>query len=303
MRSWRRPRPRSTRPPRRQSRTEVRTAPLAYRHAKVQRLRRLISRASARDAERAFVLEGPTLLREALDVGAPIEGVYVAPRPAGATDDGPEVAAAWARGLRVHDLAPGVLERIAGTTSPQPLLAIVRMIDIDLSTVDTVGRDPRPLVVCADVRDPGNLGTVLRSAEAAGAAGVVCCDGTVDVYNPKCVRASAGALFHVPVVVGGDPVTVVDRIRAAGRRCLGAAAGQGVAYTDAELSAPLALVLGNEANGLPRALDGHLDGLVHIPMEGRSESINVGMACAVLCFEAARQRRVPLAQSTLAVTQ
>jgi len=243
------------------------------------------------------------LLREAIAVGAPIEGVYVAPRPPGASDDGPEVALAWERGLRVHDLAPGVLERIAGTTSPQPLLAVVRMIDLDLGAIDLAGRDPRPVVVCADVRDPGNLGTVLRSAEAAGAAGVVCCDGTVDVYNPKCVRASAGALFHVPVVVGGDPVTVVDAIRAAGRRCLGTAAGKGVAYSDAALSTPLALVLGNEANGLPPALDGHLDGLVHIPMEGRSESINVGMACAVLCFEAARQRRAATGHPALAASR
>jgi TrmH family RNA methyltransferase len=144
-------------------------------------------------------------------------------------------------------------------------------------------------VVCADVRDPGNLGTVLRSAEAAGAAGVVCCDGTVDAYNPKCVRASAGALFHVPLVVGGEPGRVVDALRAGGRCCLGAVARRGTAYTAQDLSGS-ALVTGNEAHGLSPELEAQLDGFVHIPMEGRSESLNVGMACTVLCFEAARQR-------------
>jgi TrmH family RNA methyltransferase len=241
------------------------------------------------------------LLREALDANAPIEAVYVAPRTEAGTDVA-EVGEAWERGIRVHDLAPGVLERISGTVSPQPLLAVVRMIDVALGSVDAAVPDLRPLIVCADVRDPGNLGTVLRSAEAAGAAGVVCCDGTVDVYNPKCVRASAGALFHVPVVVGGDAVNVVEAIRARGRPCLGAAVGRGTPYTEANLAAPVALVVGNEANGLPAVLESHLDGLVHIPMEGRSESINVGMACAVLCFEAARQRRARAGQPTVAAT-
>ena len=124
--------------------------------------------------------------------------------------------------------------------------------------------------------------TPVPAAWSAGAAGVVCCDGTVDVYNPKCVRASAGALFHVPVVVGGDAVTVVEAIRASGRPCFGTAVGRGTDYTEADLAASVALVVGNEANGLPAGLESHLDGLVHIPMEGRSESINVGILAADL---------------------
>jgi RNA methyltransferase, TrmH family len=217
--------------------------------------------------------------------------VYV--DPAGASL--PEVRAAWDRGIRVHDLEAGVLERVAGTVTPQPVLAVVRMTDVPLADLAAPTVDPRPVIVCVDVRDPGNLGTVIRSSEAAGVVGVICCDGTVDMYNPKCVRASAGALFHVPVVVGGDAVTVLDWVRASGRRSLGAAVGRGTGYTDTDLAGPVALVFGNEANGLPDDLGSRLDGMVHIPMEGRSESINVGMACAVLCFEAARQRRAALA--------
>jgi len=224
------------------------------------------------------------LLSEAIAAGAGIEAVFVAP---GAPR---EAAGAWAHGLRVYDLAEGVLERVAGTVTPQPVMAIVHMRDVALDDLPDARSDPRPVVVCTDVRDPGNLGTVLRSAEAAGAAGVVCCDGTVDAYNPKCVRASAGALFHVPLVIGGAPEHVLDALAAAGRCRLGAVARRGAAYTDQDLAGS-ALVMGNESNGLPDGVEDHLDGFVHVPMGGRSESLNVGMACTVLCFEAARQRR------------
>ncbi|GAC1528831.1 MAG: hypothetical protein NVS3B12_01300 [Acidimicrobiales bacterium] len=233
-------------------------------------------------------MEGATLLGEALAGGCRIEAVFVAPgRESPSAAPTPEVTRAWDAGIRVYDLEPGVIERIAATVTPQPVLAIVAMTGVALETL----QGPGPVVVCVDVRDPGNLGTVLRSAEAAGSAGVICCDGTVDVYNPKCVRASAGALFHVPVVAGGAAVTVLAALQRGGWTRLGTAARAGDAYTDADLAGPVAFVLGNEANGLPDGLAAALDGLVHVPMQGRTESLNVGMACAVLCFEAARQRR------------
>ena len=269
-------------------------AALTFRHARVQRVRRLIARRSARTDEGAFVVEGATLLAEALAAGTPIESVYVAP----GGHEGPSAVAvlnAQSAGARLFDLADGVLERIAGTVTPQPVLAVLPFIGVGLSELSASSL----LVVCVDVRDPGNAGTVLRSAEAAGVDGVVCCDGTVDIYNPKCVRASAGSLFHVPVVAGGDALTVLQEIGGWGLQRLGTAGSRGDAYTEADLRRPTALVLGNEAHGLPvgpadrGVLDGVLDGLVHIPMSGRGESLNVGMACAVLSFEAARQRRLP----------
>lgn len=262
------------------------TAGLAYRHQKVQRLRRLASRRSAREAERVFVAEGTKVLGEALASGAAVEAVFVAPEGR----DEPLLAEAYQRGVRIHDLAPGVLERVAGTVTPQPLLGIVGYVDVALqelrSRVDTGF-----MVVCVDVRDPANAGTVLRSAEAAGASGVVFCHGTVDVYNPKTVRASAGSVFHVPVVAGGSPVEVLDEVAGWGVRRLATLARSGAAYDTVDLRSPVAIVVGNEANGLPAEIEGHIDETVTIPMVGRSESLNVGMATAVLCFEAARQRR------------
>jgi TrmH family RNA methyltransferase len=259
------------------------TGALALRHQKVQRLRKLVARRSARDSEGVFVVEGAKVLDEALDAGARVEAVFVG---AGASD--PVVSRAAAMGHRVFDLAPGVLEKVAGTATPQPVIAVVAQPKAALDDL----ADASLLVVCIDVRDPGNLGTVMRSAEAAGAGGLVCCDGCVDVFNPKAVRASAGSVFHVPVVVGGQPVEVLERIGAWGTARLGTIAHGGRPYHDADLTGPVAFVLGNEAHGLPDELRAHLDDRVTIPMAGRTESLNVGMAAAVLCFEAARQRRV-----------
>ena len=132
---------------------------------------------------------------------------------------------------------------------------------------------------------------VSNTAEAAGASGVVFCDGTVDVYNPKTVRASAGSMFHVPVVAGGSPVEVLDEVASWGVRRLATVARGGTPYDGVDLRRGVAILLGNEANGLPASVDDHIDVPVTIPMDGRSESLNVGMAAAVLCFEAARQRR------------
>jgi TrmH family RNA methyltransferase len=141
------------------------------------------------------------------------------------------------------------------------------------------------VLVAAGVADPGNLGTMLRSAEAAGAAGLVTTAGSVDPWNPKCVRAAAGALARVRVAPDVDPA----ELRHLGVTLVGTAAAGGRAYTEpGALAAPLALVLGSEAHGLPA--DVPVDRVVSIPHAGRAESLNVAMAATVLAFEAARQR-------------
>ena len=258
---------------------------LGLRHKRVQHVRRLLSQASYRRAEGAFVLEGAKLLEEALRARAPLEAVYLAPDAGPGLDD--VVDQAFHAGVRVFHLRPGVMERVADTVTPQPVLAVAGSTLRPLEDV----REETLLAVCADLRDPGNLGTVLRTAEAAGVGAIICTNGTVDVYNPKCVRASAGSVFHVRVVAGGKPVEVLEQLGAWGVRRLGAAAVGGVPYDQVDFRPPTAIVLGNEAAGLPEKLTRNLDRLVSVPMVGRAESLNVGMAAAVLCFEAARQRR------------
>ena len=236
-----------------------------------------------------MVLEGAELLSVAMAAGVSIEAVYVAPE--GATT--PAVVEVTRRilsqGGRVFDLAAGVMERVASTVTPQPLLAVVSYTSTPLDTLDGTTL----VVVCVDVRDPGNLGTVIRTADAAGVDAVICCDGTVDPTNPKCVRATAGSLFHLPVVDGGTLAATVADLSARGFKTVATVVRGGTDYATFDWTGPVALVLGNEAGGLPHDLVASLDAGVTIPMAGRSESLNVSVSAAVLCFEALRQRRTP----------
>lgn len=183
-------------------------------------------------------------------------------------------------GGTVYELGPGVLERVASTETPQAVLAVVEMRAAPRDVLDAATF----LVVADALADPGNAGTLMRSAEASGADAVVFTRGSVDVYNPKVVRAAAGALFHVPVYTD---VTLAD-LRRPDRRLLGTSSHQGRAHTATDLLAPVGIVVGNEAHGL--ADDAPVDGWITIPQRGRGESLNVAMAATVLCFEVARQR-------------
>lgn len=196
------------------------------------------------------------------------------------------------RGARIFALREGVLERVTDTVTPQPLCALVATADVALGALlASPALGEGPLLVCAGVRDPGNLGAILRSGDAAGSAGVVVCGESADPFNPKVVRASAGAIFRVTLALGGPAGEVLEALGAAGLRRVATVARGGEAYTAASLEPPLALVLGNEASGLSPELDGRLDGAVTIPMAGHGESLNVAMAATVLCFEAARRRQ------------
>jgi len=235
------------------------------------------------------VVEGLNVLEAALEGAADIEAFFAAPEAEGECPELLERASG--RGITVHRLEPGVLERVAGTVTPQPVLAVARSRSLTLADL-TSGEvsEPRILVVGVDVRDPGNAGTLIRSAEAAGAHGVIFCRGSVDVTNPKTVRASAGALFHVPVVEGAVPQEVLGVLGDLGLKRIAAVAHDGERPDRVDLNQPLAMVFGNEAHGLPADVLDRVDTRVTIPMPGRSESINLGMAASILLYEARRQR-------------
>jgi RNA methyltransferase, TrmH family len=225
----------------------------------------------------------------ALDAGAAVESVYVAPEGRSSPSVAAVVDRAFDAGVRVFDLGPGVIERVADTTSPQPVLAVVGFTPDALE----VTRDLSMVAVLVDVRDPGNAGTIIRTADAAGIGAVIHCDGSVDPTNPKTVRASAGSIFHVPVVSGGEVGAVVEKLRSWEFVTVGTAVRDGVDYAGFDWRQRVALVLGNEASGLGEELLGRLDQRVSIPMVGRAESLNVAVSASVLCFEALRQRRTP----------
>lgn len=254
---------------------------LRFDHDRVQHLRALLARRPERVEHGRFVVEGPVLVAEAVAAGWTCVMQFV---------PGGQAAAAVVGAGEVVELAPGVFERAASTQHPQPPMAIVAMPDRDAAEVLASAEF---VVVLDRISDPGNLGTILRSAEAAGADAVVLTAGSVDPYNPKVVRAAAGALFHLPVVVAS-----LDEVAEAGFVLAGtsshAFAGRTVVeHTSADLTGRLAIVMGNEAAGLPDEWNdevGPVDVWLTIRHRGRSESLNVAMATTVLVFEAARQR-------------
>ena len=234
------------------------------------------------------MVEGPRAIDAGLDRGARFETVFLGPRADVAF---PELCARVAQsGVEVVALKEGVLEKVGTTRTPQPVLAIAPLPVVDRSALARDGL----VVVALGVSDPGNLGTMLRSAEASGAAAMLLGPGSVDAYNPKVVRASAGAIFGIAVVdaesEGWSAVEALDALGELGRQRLGATAREGVAHTDVDFTRPTAIVLGNEAHGIDDAVAERLDGYVRIPMAGPAESLNVAMAGTVLCFESARQR-------------
>ena len=265
-------------------------SPLSFNNQHVQRLRRLSGRRSSRQSESAFLVEGAKVLIEALDAGAQIEAVFVVD----GTQD-PVLTRALALGIPVHELAGGVMERITDTVTPQPILAVAVLENHTLADLRSALMLGGFVLVGVDLRDPGNAGTIIRSCEASGAVGVVLCEGCVDATNPKTVRSTAGALFHIPVVAAADPLSVLEELRNWGVRSWAAVANgaHAIPYDRCDLSGPTALLVGNEAHGLPANIDSAVDGALTIPMAGRTESLNVSMAATVLCFEAARQRRGP----------
>jgi TrmH family RNA methyltransferase len=183
----------------------------------------------------------------------------------------------------VHILENGVLERVASTTSPQPVIAIVRRRTFGIDSIKTA----QWVVVADGISDPGNLGTIFRSAEAAGASAVVLTPGTVEAFNPKVVRASAGSMFYVPIVE--DVKTY--KLQSAGFRVIGTSSHDQEGskdYTSADFTDRVAIVVGNEAHGLVDS--SNIDQWVMVPHRGRSESLNVAMAATLVCFEVAKQR-------------
>lgn len=260
---------------------------LAASNPRIRRLRRLSGRRSARHEEGAFVLEGPTLVAEALSAGVALESVFV---ETGVSTD--VVDAARLAGVAVHEVEPGVIAGITDAVTPRPILATAAIDPAAPAGVLAAAVERgRPVVLLVEVADPGNLGTILRAADAAGCAGVVCSRGTVDPWSPKAVRSSAGAILHVPVAVDVDPVGFLSECSSARIPMAATVVDQGTPLDRTDLSGPSVLVLGSEAHGVPAAVLDQVDLRLTIPMEGRAESLNVAMAASVLVFEAMRQRR------------
>lgn len=252
---------------------------------------RQLSKRALRLRARSFLAEGPQAAGEALAAGGVVRQLLIT-GAAGSRHRG--LAAAAARqGADVLTVSGEVMAALAQTITPQGVLAVCRFVDVPLAEV-TDSR-PRLAVILANVRDPGNAGTVMRTADAAGAGAVIFSDASVDPYNSKCVRASAGSIFHLPLVVGAPVRAAVEGLRAAGMRVLAADGRAGRSLDDAEpgglLREPTAWLFGNEAWGLPAELLRLADDAVAVPIYGRAESLNLATAAAVCLYASTRAQR------------
>jgi RNA methyltransferase, TrmH family len=260
---------------------DVGPALTSMRNPRVRELAAL-SRGRVRRERGRHLVEGPRAVAEALAAGV-VEELFVLDGELGLLAE-----RAVPPGVRITPAAVHVLERLADTTTPQGVIAVARTPAATLEEV--VGRGL--LVVLHAVADPGNAGTILRTADAAGAAGVVLTIGSVDPFAPKTVRAAAGSTYHLPVVTGVELGTVAATCRAGGQAILGLDGTAERSVFELEgCRTPVALVLGNEAHGLSAGTTAELDGLVAVPIHGRAESLNVAAAAAVAIYAAARGLR------------
>lgn len=225
--------------------------------------------------------EGPNLVEAAARRGLVVE-VF-------ATAAAAERHAELLGGLTVHEVTERAAKALSETVTPSGLVAVCTTPDGDLS--DVLAGRPRLVVVAVDLSEPGNAGTLIRLADAMGAAAVVFAGHSVDPYNGKCLRSSAGSIFAVPVVVAPDTDDVVSGLREAGLQVLATTLDGEVSLDDAELGGPTAWVFGGEAQGLSAQTAALADRRVTIPMAGGAESLNVAAAAAICLYQSARAHR------------
>jgi TrmH family RNA methyltransferase len=253
----------------------------------VRRLRRLVQKRSLRWSEGVCVLEGPDLVEAALASGVEFEAIYI-DAVEGATSSLADLSArAATAGVRVFSLDAGVLAKVADAQTPQPVLAAVRFEPVDVEALKVVGLT----LVLHDLRDPGNAGTIIRSADAAGANAVILTGQSVDPFNPKTLRATAGSAFHLPIVVATLERTLAH-FGAGGANTIATVVHGGTTFRDVDYSRPTLVAIGNEATGLDSETVALFGGSISIPMAGESESLNAGVAASLIAFEALLQREV-----------
>ncbi|CAN5520616.1 RNA methyltransferase [soil metagenome] len=248
-----------------------------------------LTKRSAREETGLFLLEGPQAAREVL-AHRPDTVVEMFATPT-ALERHPDLKdAAREVGIEVVFTTEAVLDVMADTVTPQGIVAVARQ--TPTSVRDIFAASPRLVAICEEVRDPGNLGTIIRAADAAGADAVILTGRTVDPYNPKVVRATTGSLFHLPIAVGVDLAAAVERAHAAGVRVVAADVGGGdFLAARALLAEPTAWLFGNEARGLDDAALALADLSLRLPIYGSAESLNLATAASVCLYETAFAQR------------
>ncbi len=252
-------------------------------NARLKELRKALS-AQGRGSGALAGIEGPNLIEEALRAGLRVKTIFVAQGAERLLDE-----LQVKRDVEILQLPQKLLETALATESPQPIAALIERPSWSWSDVLNQNQKKTLVIVLAGLQDPGNLGTILRSAEAFGATGIVSLPGTVSAWNSKAVRASAGSVFRVPVLAA-EIDECIPRLRSAGVAILATLARAAQQAHSADLAGPVALIIGNEGSGIPAEIARQVDGEITIPCPGPVESLNAAVAASVLLYEASQQR-------------
>lgn len=263
-------------------------------NAKLKEMIKLQKSARYRKKEGMFVAEGIKIVKEAARYGKLRQVLIRESLWITKWQEKPEseIAVEFSgkeRHVGVDVVPDDLFEQVADTVTPQGILGMVDMPSYSLEVI--LDRPAKLYLLLDDLRDPGNLGTMIRTAEAAGVAGVIMSKGTVDLFNPKVVRATMGAIFRVPFLYVDSLSETIRQMKQKDISAYGTVLEESRAYDTPDYMKPSAVVVGNEANGISREVQKSLSGRIHIPMEGSVESLNAAVAAAVVLYEASRQRR------------
>ncbi|MDD4179161.1 MAG: RNA methyltransferase [Candidatus Margulisbacteria bacterium] len=239
----------------------------------IKLINNLSEKRSARRKEGLFVIEGLHLIEEA---GKKVKfAVY--------SENLPIVQKLEEQGTGCYKVSRKQLEEISGVETPQGIIGVARQFDYSMR--DLFKGDKTLIVYCLGVQDPGNLGTIIRSADAFGASGVIISKGTVDLYNPKVVRSTMGSIFHLPIITRENDVETIEHLKKENVKVVASVLGTDMRLDEVALAGPVAFLVGNEGAGLSEEVVGLADAKVNIPMLGKAESLNVGIAASIMLYE------------------
>ncbi|MCR4945094.1 MAG: RNA methyltransferase [Clostridium sp.] len=227
-----------------------------------------------------YIIEGFRLVQEAFKAGIDIEYLFISNKEEYKLDD---YLKEYKDKTKVYGLDDNLLKELCATEKPQGIVAVVKMKDKDIALEGDF------YIICDKVQDPGNLGTIIRTAHAAGVNGIILTKGTVDVYNEKTIRSTMGSLFYVPVVYDDDNLTLVKKLKEKGFSILATSLEGEKDFFNEDLSGKIAISVGNEGNGVSEEVYNISDKKVKIPMPGGAESLNVAIASSIIIYEKVRQ--------------
>ncbi len=240
------------------------------------------------DAQNLFIIEGTRIVGTAIEAGVDIREVFFTDRFISQREGRAILSVAEKKGAECFEVAEHVLNKITDTEAPQGIAAVV---SYEISSLDRFNVQKNPLfAVCDGIREPGNLGTIIRTADAFGIDAVVILEGTCDIFIPKVIRATAGSIFHVPLA-RAEAEIFLKWLHGTKIKLAATSADADESVFDAKLDGPVAFVFGNEARGVSAAIRKSADIFLRVPIYGKAESLNVATSAAVCLYEAVRQRR------------